>query len=137
MAMAVTDPSSIYNLANGIQTPAPATPAGTELTYIRGVAQQTNQYAANLGTAYNSGTSTTSLYPTGSKMAAALQAIAKLISGGLKTKVYMVSTSNDGSFDTHAGQVTAGNTTAGTHANLLQNLSDCIKGFHDDLRACR
>ena len=135
MAMAVTDPSSIYNLANGIQSAAPATNAGVELTYIRGVAQQTNQYASVLASAYNAGTSTASLYPTCSELGAALQAVAKLISGGLKTKVYMVSTANDGSFDTHAGQVVAGNTTTGVHATRLQNLSDCIKGFHDDLQA--
>jgi uncharacterized protein (DUF1501 family) len=135
MAMAVTDPGSIYNLANGIQTPAPATPSGTELTYIREVAQQTNQYAGVLASAYNAGSSTTSLYPSGSQLGAALQAVAKLISGGLQTKVYMVSTANDGSYDTHAGQVVAGATTTGTHAIRLQNLSDCIKAFHDDLTA--
>jgi uncharacterized protein (DUF1501 family) len=135
MAMAVTDPSSIYNLANGIQSPAPATPAGVELTYIREVAAQTNQYAAVITAAYNAGTSTSSLYPASSQLASALQAISKLISGGLQTKVYMVSTANDGSFDTHAAQVVAGNTVSGTHADRLQNLSDCIKGFHDDLQA--
>ena len=135
MAMAVTDPASIYNLANGIQSPAPSTPAGYELTYIREVAAQTNQYAGSLTNAYNAGTSTTSLYPGGSQLAAALQAVAKLISGGLQTKVYMVSTANDGSFDTHAGQVVPGATATGTHATRLQNLSDCIKGFHDDLQA--
>lgn len=135
MAMAVTDPSSIYNLANGIQSPAPATPAGTELAYIRQVSQQTNQYASVLSTAYSAGSSTTSLYPSGSKLGAALQAVARLISGGLKTKVYMVSTANDGSFDTHHAQVVNGATGTGTHASLLQNLSDCIKAFHDDLRA--
>ena len=135
MAMAVTDPGSIYNLANGIQSPAPATPAGTELTYIREVALQTNQYAAVLTSAYNAGTSTTSLYPASSQLGAALQAIAKLISGGLQTKVYMVSTANDGSFDTHADQVVAGSPTTGTHADRLKNLSDCVKAFHDDLQA--
>ena len=134
MAMAVTDPSSIYNLANGIQSPAPATPAGTELTYIRQVALETNQYAGVLATAYNAGSSTTSLYPTGSKLGAALQAVAKLISGGLQTKIYLVTTANDGTFDTHHGQVVTGATATGTHATLLQNLSDCIKGFHDDLQ---
>jgi uncharacterized protein (DUF1501 family) len=134
MAMAVTDPASIYNLANGIQSAAPATPAGYELTYIREVAQQTNQYAGVLATAYNAGSSTASLYPTGSKLGAALQAVAKLISGGLQTKIYMVSTANDGSFDTHHAQVANGSPATGTHANLLQNLSDCIKGFHDDIQ---
>jgi hypothetical protein len=133
MGMAVTDPSSIYNLANGIQSPAPATPAGVELSYIRQVALQTNQYASVLKTAYLAGSSTTSLYPSSSKLATALQAVAKLISGGLKTRIYMVSTSNDGSYDTHHDQVIAGATNTGEHATLLGNLSDCVKAFHDDL----
>ena len=134
MGMAVTNPASIYNLANGIQDPAPATPAGTELTFIRQIAAETNQYATVLKNAYNAGTTTTSLYPTGSKLAASLQAVSKLISGGLKTKVYLVSTSSDGTFDTHHGQVVNGATATGYHAGILQNLSDCIKGFHDDLQ---
>jgi hypothetical protein len=45
----------------------------------------------------------------------------------------MVSTANDGSYDTHAAQVVSGAPATGTHATRLQNLSDCIKAFHDDL----
>ena len=54
----------------------------------------------------------------------------KLISGGLQTSVYTVSL---GEFDTHANQVLNGNTTTGTHANLLQTLSEAITSFQADL----
>ncbi|MBK6343497.1 MAG: DUF1501 domain-containing protein [Flavobacteriales bacterium] len=48
----------------------------------------------------------------------------------MKTKIYWVSV---GGFDTHAQQVESGNTTQGTHADLLQGLSDSIHAFQDDL----
>jgi hypothetical protein len=37
-----------------------------------------------------------------------------------------------GGFDTHATQVVSTDTTTGTHANLLKNVSDAIKSFMDD-----
>ena len=39
-----------------------------------------------------------------------------------------------GSFDTHAVQANAADTTTGTHAILLQRVSDAIKAFQDDLK---
>jgi hypothetical protein len=41
---------------------------------------------------------------------------------------------NIGGFDTHAGQVNAGATETGSHANLLMKVSDAIKAFMDDLK---
>src|SRR4029077_188320 len=37
--------------------------------------------------------------------------------------------------DNHSSQVNASDTTTGLHANLLQNVSDAIKIFMDDLKA--
>jgi hypothetical protein len=70
-------------------------------------------------------------YPTGNTLADQLKIVARLIGGGLKTRMYMV---NIGSFDTHASQVVAGATDTGTHAVLLQKVSDAIKAFMDDLK---
>jgi hypothetical protein len=53
-----------------------------------------------------------------------------LIHGGLKTPVYMVT---QGGYDTHSQQVDSADTTKGAHATLLQQLSDAIKVFQDDL----
>ena len=82
---------------------------GTELTYLRTVASQTNKYADVIVSAAAKAGSQSS-YPANNDLAAQLKTVAKLISGGLKTKVYMVSM---GGFDTHGGQVQAGNTVNG------------------------
>ncbi len=130
MAMSIADPSNIYNLVNGLTDPAPATPAGKELTYIREVARQTNQYGAVIKAAWG-----TTPKQTGTSLRQQLMSVAQLIKGGLKTRVYMVTTSADGSFDTHSAQVAAGATESGNHADLLANLSSSIKDFQDALEA--
>jgi Protein of unknown function (DUF1501)/Secretion system C-terminal sorting domain len=38
-----------------------------------------------------------------------------------------------GGFDTHGGQVQAGNTATGNHANLLKNVSDAVSAFQADI----
>lgn len=129
MGMSISDPTNFYNLINGIQTPAPATPAGHELSYVRQVAQQTDQYAGVITAAANNVTQQ-GTYPANNSLAAQLKIVAQLIAGGLKTRIYMVSM---GGFDNHSNQVQAGATTTGTHADLLVQLSDAIKAFMDDL----
>jgi uncharacterized protein (DUF1501 family) len=59
-----------------------------------------------------------------------LRIVAQLIGGGLQTKVYVV---NLKGFDTHDRQVEASDTTKGSHANLLSQLSIAIAAFEDDL----
>lgn len=130
MGMAISDPVNFYNLLNGIQSPAPNNNAGKELTYIRQVSQQTQQYANVIKTAAGKVTSQVT-YPTGNSLADQLKIVARLIGGGLKTRIYTV---NIGSFDTHASQVNTGATETGTHAILLQKLSDAIKAFMADLK---
>lgn len=130
MGMSITNPSSFYNLVNGVQDPAPATPAGKELTFIRTVAQQTQQYSKVIKAAADKVVQQ-GAYPTGNTLADQLKIVARLVKGGLKTRVYMVSI---GGFDTHSLQVTASDTTTGNHANLLRNLSNAIKAFMDDLK---
>lgn len=130
MGMSITNPSSFYNLVNGVQDTAPNTPAGKELTYIRTVARQTQQYADTIKTAAAKVVQQ-STYPTGNSLADQLKIVARLVKGGLKTRVYMVSM---GGFDNHANQVNNTDKTTGTHANLLKTLSDAVKAFQDDLK---
>jgi uncharacterized protein (DUF1501 family) len=130
MGMSISNPSNFYNLLNGVQDSAPNTPAGKELTYVRTVAQQTQKYAAVIkDAAANVPQQVT--YPTNNTLADQLKIVARLIKGGLQTRVYMV---NFGSFDTHAVQANSTDTTTGTHATLLQRVSDAIKAFQDDLK---
>jgi uncharacterized protein (DUF1501 family) len=128
MGMSITDPTSFYNFINNIQDPAPANQMGYELSYIREVASQTNQYAQSVKKAAAAVTQQ-SPYPTNNSLADQLKIVARLIKGGLKTRIYMVSY---GSFDTHSLQVTSADTTVGTHANLLGNVSNAVKAFVDD-----
>ena len=130
MGMSISDPVNFYNLINGVQDPAPNTPAGYELTYIRTVARQTQQYSDVIKTAAL-GVTQQATYPTQNTLADQLKIVARLIKGGLRTRVYMVSI---GGFDTHASQVNQTDTTTGTHANLMRLLSEAIKAFMDDLK---
>jgi uncharacterized protein (DUF1501 family) len=63
-------------------------------------------------------------YP-GSQLANSLKMVAKLIAGGLPTRVYYVS---QGGYDTHTNQT-------GTHERLLKDLGDAVKAFVDDMKA--
>jgi uncharacterized protein (DUF1501 family) len=131
MGMAISDPTSFYNLINGVQDPAPNTNAGKELTYIRTIAQQSSLYSSVILDAANNITQQSTMYPaTGvNSLADQLKIVARLIAGGLKTKIYMV---NLGGFDTHSSQVDS-TTTTGTHADLLNKLSVAISAFMDDV----
>ena len=130
MGMAISDPVNFYNLINGIQGSAPNTRGGRELTYIRQIAQQTQQYGNVIKAAAAKVTKQFAGYPTGNSLADQLKIVARLIGGGLKTRIYMVSL---GGFDTHAQQVNATAKETGNHANLLQKVSEGIKAFMDDL----
>ena len=128
-AMAVPTNIDFYNLINGISDPVPDSPMGTELTYLRTVARQTNKYADVIVEAANKVTGQ-GTYPANNYLGEQLKTVAKLIAGGLKTKVYLVEM---GGFDTHGSQVQAGNTTSGKHAELLKELSDAVSAFQQDL----
>lgn len=130
MGMSISSTSNFYNLINGIEDPAPDTPAGKELTYIRTIALQTQQYASVIKDAALQTVQQVS-YPTNNSLGDQLKIVARLIRGGLSTRIYMV---NYGGFDTHSNQVNSTDSTTGNHAKLLGNVSDAIKAFQDDLR---
>lgn len=113
-------------------TETPDSYAGIELAYIRTVIAQTEVYADQILAAYNSITTQYSDYPAAgsNRLADQLKIVARLVAGGLKTRVYLVSL---GGFDNHADQVDAADTTTGTHANLLSQLSEAIHAFQSDL----
>jgi uncharacterized protein (DUF1501 family) len=130
MGMSISNTSNFYSLINGTSSAVPDTPAGKELAFIRTINQQTQQYDAIIKSAAAKVT-TQSTYPSNNSLADQLKIVARLIAGGLKTKIYMV---NYGGFDTHASQVNIADTVIGNHANLLGNVSNAIKAFQDDLK---
>ena len=132
MGIAVSNLSNFYQLTTGNYNTAPNNPAGHELSFLRETSLQTNQYSASIQNAAAQQNLSTK-YPTAgtNSLADQLAIVARLIGGGLQTKIYMVSL---GSFDTHSAQVdgTAGNE-SGTHADLLQKFSDAVAAFQDDI----
>lgn len=129
MAMNIYDPTSFYDFLEGVADPVPDTPWGKELKYIRLIAGQTEQYSTVIRAAAQKVSSQGS-YPGDNNLAQQLKIVARLVKGGLKTRIYMVST---GGFDTHSGQVNTLDTSTGYHAKLLGDVSNAIKSFMDDL----
>lgn len=129
MAMSITNPTSFYSIVDDIQDPAPATRAGKELTYVREIARQTELFAGSVKKAASK-TAQQLPYPDNNHLADQLKIVARLIKGGLKTRVYMVSYNG---FDTHSMQTDQADPTIGKHAELLKELSDGVKAFQDDL----
>ena len=131
MGLAISNPSSFYNLIEGKVNVDSNTRWGEQLDYIELMSQKTDQYAGVIKAAALKVTQQSSRYPVAGKnpLADQLKIVARLVAGGLKTKVYMV---NTGSFDTHAKQ-TETDTATGAHAKLLQRVSEAIGAFMDDL----
>jgi hypothetical protein len=96
------------------------------------VALQSNAYASVISAAANSVTQQSTLYPAAgtNSLADQLKIVARCIAGGLKTKIYLVST---GGFDTHSFQVDSGSPLTGKHADLLDGVSKAMFAFMDDL----
>ncbi|MBK9177674.1 MAG: DUF1501 domain-containing protein [Flavobacteriales bacterium] len=135
MGASIFSTNDQLNLSGNIYNdPAIADCSGGKLSFVRQVQRQTDLYGDVIEAAAAVGCNQSTLYPTGNapgaELAQALKIVAQLICGGLKTKIYWVSISG---FDTHAQQVDGDNTSIGTHADLLQGLSDSIHAFQDDL----
>jgi uncharacterized protein (DUF1501 family) len=132
MGMAISNPNSFYDLIGEKAAPVTDSRAGDQLAYIREMAAKTDQYAGVVKAAAQKVTKQSDKYPAAGKnpLADQLKIVARLVAGGLKTKIYLVGV---GGFDTHAKQTDATDTTTGAHAKLLAKLSEAINAFQDDL----
>ncbi len=135
MGIAINDPNSFYSLVGAASATSPdylpCCDAGDLISYIRKQQALSVGYATEIKAAYDAG-ATLATYPTANQNALAdqLKIVARLIHGGLKTKIYFVSL---GGFDTHSAQVDTTDNSLGGHASLLGKLSSGIKVFQDDL----
>ena len=105
---------------------AQGTVAGSNAEFVRNVGSDAYSSSMELKKAFNDydvKAGSTAKYPLNSGLASGLQTIAKLITGGVGTRVYYVGI---GGFDTHANQPRQ-------HANLLGDLSSSITAFYSDL----
>ncbi len=100
---------------------------GDKVSFVRALTNSTNTYASVIHEAYSNSTDYTDGvgYDTENSLGTYLNVIARLIKGGIGTKVFMLTM---GGYDTHSNQ-------AGNHDALLTSLSQSIRHFHDDLKA--
>ncbi len=126
MSVAVTDPDELYEIAQKgalyDTSNLPDSCYGEELTFMRAVANNTFSYAGVIKEAYDNGENNFA-YASRSYLAEQLALVARLIQGGLGTRLYLVSL--DG-FDTHADQ-------ASNHPRLMEEMANAISSFYTDL----
>ncbi len=127
------DPEGFYTLIQSIGGApilnVPDSEYGVELEYIMGVENSVDLYSQRITQTFNDGANALS-YPD-SDLANQLKTVARLIKGGCRTKIFLCSM---GGFDTHGSQ-TGDSVLLGQHPELLQNLSEAVKAFFDDLDA--
>lgn len=102
----------------------PSTLYGQALSHARKITNDSFKYLEAIETAANQ-TENLAEYPGGS-LASSLAVVARMIRGGLGSRVYLVS---HGGFDTHNSQ----GSLEGPHANRLQQLTEAIAAFYTDL----
>ncbi len=130
-SMSLLDPlnpgTALVSAKGGI----PANCFGDKLSFVNDTVAQTNAYASVIKEAAESGNNLSTKWDSlETELATKMKNVARLISGGLQTKVYIVEL---GGFDTHDKQVEDGQTTEGLHSELLKELSDAACAFQDDL----
>ncbi len=130
MGMSLANPDLFARIAEeGIiydVSDLPDTTFGTEMEFVRTVANDSFTYASSIQTASEKGQNKVE-YPN-SGLANNLAIAAQLIKGQLGAFIYHVSI---GGFDNHAIQGGVN----GQHANLLLNLAEAVDAFQADLEA--
>ena len=131
-SMALSNPDNPGTALVSNSGEAPSNCYGAALNFVNNTISQTNAYAEVITNASNAGNNLSTKYANSdnNKLAGKLKNVAKLISGGLKTKIYVVQL---GGFDNHANQVEDGSVTQGKHSENLKELSDAIEAFQEDL----
>ncbi len=135
MGIALQDPETFYRLVSGSDEPGSDLPstklAADNVAYVREVQSKSMQFSTVIKAAADKATNKIT-YPTANRLADQMKIVARLIAGGLKTRVYVVQL---GGFDTHAAQTDADDPTLGAHAGLLKQVSDAVAAFQADIEA--
>lgn len=126
---AVANPADAFNLLETVQVDD-GTYYGSHMAYLSMIIAMANDYGDQINAAYSSGSNASTMYDANNDLAKQLKDVARLVSGGLKTKIYIV---NVNGFDTHDSQVEESTPELGNHAALLKKVSDAVTAFQDDL----
>jgi uncharacterized protein (DUF1501 family) len=95
-----------------------------EFNYVNNVGIEVSEYSKVIKKAFDAGKNTEEY--TNASLSQQLKLVARLIDGGLKTKVFFV---EHNGYDTHANQ----GVLDGTHGKLLAELSEAISSFQSDI----
>lgn len=128
MGLTVNNPDEFYQIVQTGQVyplnNLPDCEYGEELQFMRQMANNTVRYASSIKEAYDLANNTVA-YPNNNDLAEQLAITARLIKGGLSTKIYLLEI---GGFDTHANQLSY-------QPQQLQRIGEGVKAFYDDLEA--
>ena len=131
MGISVTNINSFYELGSKTNPTDPMREEvdnfSKEHNFIHAIAQQTAKYSSEIKKAYDKGTNQTNY--SGYGLSQKLKTVAKLISGGLNSKIYYVTL---GGFDMHVQQGDKLDPMVGQHPKLLYQLATAISEFTDD-----
>lgn len=136
MNISLQNPDSFYRLLGNFDsssvTDLPCCEGGRNIDFVRQQQILSVGYSTEIKRAADAGTNM-GVYPAAgtNNLAEQLKIVARLIHGGMKSKIYFVELMG---FDTHALQVDTNDVTAGTHASLLKQLSDAVAAFQNDLK---
>ncbi|MBK34161.1 MAG: hypothetical protein CME26_01365 [Gemmatimonadetes bacterium] len=125
LGIALRDPQEFFDLVNlgnkNVEGSNHLTPAGFELDFIRQVNIESIQYSSQIRSAAERGRNAVE-YPD-TTLAQQLAMISRLIAGGLRSRIYLVSQRG---YDTHSNQ-------DGRQEDLLKDLDEAIFAFQNDL----
>lgn len=129
VGIALTDPEKFFELGQGLSPDmdpmSDDTRYGREFNFVRLVAEQSDRYSSVVKQAFDKGKNTLTYANNG--FVQQMRLVARLISGGLKSKIFLVYM---GGFDTHVQQQNEDLT--GLHPFLLNTLSTGIGQFMSD-----
>ncbi|MCE7065373.1 DUF1501 domain-containing protein [Dyadobacter sp. CY326] len=136
VSISFEDPSKFHQMMGTLgsveSSGLPCCDAGDLVSFIKQQQILSIGYSAQIKKAADAGQNLAA-YPTPvgvNDLSEQLKIVARLIHGGLQSKIYFVEM---GGFDTHAAQVGT-STTDGPHALLLKKLSEGISAFQNDLK---
>jgi uncharacterized protein (DUF1501 family) len=118
----------LYNQAKSVESNKIEVSGSThflnEFDYVNNVGIQVNEYSKVIKRAFDAGRNEENY--TDKTLSNQLKLVARLIDGGLKTKVYFVELNG---FDTHSNQ----GGLEGLHSRLLAEMSEAISSFQSDI----
>lgn len=127
-AILLEDPDELYNQGKSVESEkielGEQSLFADEFNYINDVGIRINHFSKSVKEAFDKGTNRETYQED--DLSSQMKLVARLIDGGLKTKVYSVSL---GGFDTHSGQ----GALEGVHSQLLYQMSAAISSFQSDI----